>query len=192
MLSLAPCAFSTALALAFALIALTRVAAAFDMSRNDNVRPSLFAVRCLSSFCADADADAADNVMSVHFSRSRSRFRCNHTTIHPPPPHPHTHTHARHFPKKNQLVLYWGQNSYGATHSDVANFQKRLAFYCGAGAESVTDTFPLAFLTTFFGEGGLPSLDLSNVSPSRALAFAERRFIERPLLILTDAGTDPY
>lgn len=41
MLSLAPCAFSTALALA--LIALTRVAA-FDMSRNDNVRPSLFAV----------------------------------------------------------------------------------------------------------------------------------------------------
>lgn len=44
MLSLAPCTFSTALALA--LIALTRVAvvAAFDMSRNDNVRPSLFAV----------------------------------------------------------------------------------------------------------------------------------------------------
>lgn len=52
MLSLAPCTFSTALALA--LIALTRVAvvAAFDMSRNDNVRPSLFAVflRCSLSF----------------------------------------------------------------------------------------------------------------------------------------------
>lgn len=45
MLSLAPCTFSTALALT--LIALTRIAvavAAFDMSRNDNVRPSLFAV----------------------------------------------------------------------------------------------------------------------------------------------------
>lgn len=170
MLSLAPCAFSTALALAFALIALTRVAA-FDMSRNDNVRPSgllSLAVRCLSSFCADA----ADNMMSVHFSRSRFRFRCNHTTTPPsttPPPHTHTPTYT----PTNQLVLYWGQNSYGATHSDVANFQKRLAFYCGAGAESVTDTFPLAFLTTFFGEGGLPSLDLSNVSPSRALALRD-------------------
>lgn len=95
MLSLAPCTFSTALALA--LIALTRVAvvAAFDMSRNDNVRPSLFAVRCLSSFCADAaaDADAADNMMSVHFSRSR----CNHTTT--PPPHTRTHPRTT-LPKK--------------------------------------------------------------------------------------------
>lgn len=56
---------------------------------------------------------------------------------------------------------YWGQNSYGATHSDAANFQKTLSYYCGS--DSVIDAFPLAFLTTFFGEGGLPSLDLSNV-----------------------------
>lgn len=52
MLSLAPCAFSTALALA--LIFLTRVAVvavAFDMSRNDNVRPSLFAVFLRSVLC---------------------------------------------------------------------------------------------------------------------------------------------
>lgn len=94
-------------------------------------------------------------------------------------PTPHTHTppthHHTHDTSQNQLVLYWGQNSYGATHSDVANFQKRLAFYCGAGAESVTDTFPLAFLTTFFGEGGLPSLDLSNVSRVSRVGFAERR-----------------
>ncbi|EJC98222.1 glycoside hydrolase [Fomitiporia mediterranea MF3/22] len=63
--------------------------------------------------------------------------------------------------RNDNLVLYWGQNSYGATHSDVANFQKRLGFYCTS--DSVTDTFPLAFLTAAFGEGGLPSIDLSNI-----------------------------
>ncbi|KAL5523339.1 CHT2_1 [Sanghuangporus sanghuang] len=63
--------------------------------------------------------------------------------------------------RNDNLVLYWGQNSYGATHSDVANFQKRLGFYCTS--DSVTDTFPVAFLTTAFGEGGLPSIDLANI-----------------------------
>ena len=56
---------------------------------------------------------------------------------------------------------YWGQNSYGATHSDTANYQKRLSFYCGS--DSVIDTFPLAFLDIFFGPGGVPSVDFSNV-----------------------------
>lgn len=47
------------------------------------------------------------------------------------------------------------------THSDVANFQKRLSFYCGS--DSVVDAFPVAFLDEFFGPAGLPSLDLANV-----------------------------
>ncbi|EJC98219.1 glycoside hydrolase, partial [Fomitiporia mediterranea MF3/22] len=56
---------------------------------------------------------------------------------------------------------YWGQDSYGATNpDDVANFQKPLGFYCTS--DSVTDTFPVAFLTEAFGEGGLPSIDLAN------------------------------
>jgi len=71
------------------------------------------------------------------------------------------HVAAFDITRNDNLVLYWGQNSYGATHSDTANFQKRLSFYCGS--DSVTNTFPLAFLTTFFGEGGLPSIDLSNI-----------------------------
>ena len=29
------------------------------------------------------------------------------------------------------LHSYWGQNSYGATHSgDTANYQKNLSYYC--------------------------------------------------------------
>ena len=56
---------------------------------------------------------------------------------------------------------YWGQNSYGATHSDVVNWQKPLGFYCTS--DSVTNTFPIAFLTVAFGEGGLPEIDLANV-----------------------------
>ncbi|KLO12185.1 glycoside hydrolase [Schizopora paradoxa] len=63
--------------------------------------------------------------------------------------------------RNDNLVLYWGQNSYGATHSNTADYQQRLSFYCGS--DSVTDTFPLAFLTTFFGEGGVPSMDFSNI-----------------------------
>ncbi|THH05660.1 hypothetical protein EW145_g4631 [Phellinidium pouzarii] len=62
--------------------------------------------------------------------------------------------------RSDNLVLYWGQDSYGATHNDVANFQQRLGFYCGS--DSVTDTFPMAFLTVAFGEDNLPSIDLSN------------------------------
>ena len=52
------------------------------------------------------------------------------------------------------------QNSYGATHSDVANFQKRLSFYC---ADNAIDAFPVAFVTTFFGTGGLPVMNLANI-----------------------------
>ncbi|EKM58395.1 glycoside hydrolase family 18 protein [Phanerochaete carnosa HHB-10118-sp] len=57
-------------------------------------------------------------------------------------------------------VLYWGQNSYGATHtSDTANWQQPVDFYC---QDDSIDAFPIAFLNVFFGAGGLPSIDLAN------------------------------
>ncbi|KAI0303644.1 glycoside hydrolase superfamily [Multifurca ochricompacta] len=60
------------------------------------------------------------------------------------------------------LVLgYWGQNSYGATHtSDTANWQKTLSFYC---QDNSIDAFPLAFLDVAFDTGGLPSINLANI-----------------------------
>ncbi|KAF8922277.1 class III chitinase [Mucidula mucida] len=39
-------------------------------------------------------------------------------------------------------VSYWGQNSYGATHSDVDNFQKTLSFYCNTCNSVDNATFP--------------------------------------------------
>ena len=59
------------------------------------------------------------------------------------------------------IASYWGQNSYGATHSNTALFQQRLSFYCGS--DSTIDAFPLAFLNVFFGAGGVPSINLANV-----------------------------
>lgn len=60
----------------------------------------------------------------------------------------------------DNVAVYWGQNSYGATHSsDTANFQKTLAYYCN---DNAIDVFPLAFVTSFFSTGGLPSLNLAN------------------------------
>ncbi|KAH9944983.1 glycoside hydrolase [Epithele typhae] len=55
---------------------------------------------------------------------------------------------------------YWGQNSYGATHSDTANWQKTLSTYC---QDDSIDAFPVAFLNVYFGAGGLPSMDLANI-----------------------------
>ncbi|KAJ6627271.1 glycoside hydrolase, partial [Mycena sp. CBHHK59/15] len=53
----------------------------------------------------------------------------------------------------------WGQNSYGATHTDTANFQKTLSYYCN---DNAVDVFPIAFLYKFFSTGGAPSLNLAN------------------------------
>ncbi|TFK50009.1 glycoside hydrolase family 18 protein [Heliocybe sulcata] len=61
----------------------------------------------------------------------------------------------------DNLAVYWGQNSYGATHtSDTANWQKNLSYYC---QDDTIDAIPMAFLNVFFGTGGEPSLDLSNI-----------------------------
>ncbi|THH12934.1 hypothetical protein EW146_g7227 [Bondarzewia mesenterica] len=59
----------------------------------------------------------------------------------------------------DNVAVYWGQNSYGATHSDTANFQKTISFYC---EDDAIDVIPIAFLNTFFGTGGLPSMNLAN------------------------------
>ncbi|KIL65608.1 carbohydrate-binding module family 5 protein [Amanita muscaria Koide BX008] len=55
----------------------------------------------------------------------------------------------------------YDNDSYGATHSsDTANCQKTLAYYCN---DDAIDVFPLAFVTSFFSTGGLPSLDIANI-----------------------------
>ncbi|KIJ37504.1 carbohydrate-binding module family 5 protein [Sphaerobolus stellatus SS14] len=69
------------------------------------------------------------------------------------------YVHAFDVTQNSNLVVYWGQNSYGATHSDTANFQQTLSFYC---QDNSIDVFPLAFMDEFFGPGGLPVIDLSN------------------------------
>ncbi|PIL27020.1 hypothetical protein GSI_10159 [Ganoderma sinense ZZ0214-1] len=63
--------------------------------------------------------------------------------------------------RTDNLAVYWGQNSYGATHSgDTANYQKNLSNYC---QDDTINAIPMAFANVFFGAGGLPSLDLSNI-----------------------------
>lgn len=62
--------------------------------------------------------------------------------------------------RSDNLAVYWGQNSYGATGSNTADYQKNLSYYC---QDDVINAFPLAFLNVFFGEGGEPSLDLANI-----------------------------
>ena len=77
---------------------------------------------------------------------------------------------------------YWGQNSYGATHTDQANWQQTLSHYCQVcrfplplattipNAEHISNTqddtidaIPLAFVNVFSGTGGAPSLDFANI-----------------------------
>ncbi|KAK9462013.1 glycoside hydrolase superfamily [Lipomyces oligophaga] len=52
------------------------------------------------------------------------------------------------------MVMYWGQNSYGAVGS-----QENLASYC---TDSTNDIIVLSFLTTFFGEGNLPEINFAS------------------------------
>lgn len=54
--------------------------------------------------------------------------------------------------RSDNLAVYWGQDSGGN--------QQRLSFYCD---DDTIDAFPLAFLYVFFGKGGKPMLDLSNI-----------------------------
>ncbi|KIJ68668.1 carbohydrate-binding module family 5 protein [Hydnomerulius pinastri MD-312] len=54
---------------------------------------------------------------------------------------------------------YWGQNSYGATHTDTTYFQQPISYYC---QDDAIDALPVAFVDTFFGTGGMPVLNLAN------------------------------
>ncbi|CEI86990.1 Putative Glycoside hydrolase family 18 protein [Rhizopus microsporus] len=64
----------------------------------------------------------------------------------------------------NNVVAYWGQNSFGAANSqDKSGWQKPLSFYCD---DDSIDVFPISFLTTFFGPGNSPEINLANTCNS--------------------------
>lgn len=54
----------------------------------------------------------------------------------------------------SNVVVYWGQNSRGLPDS-----QQPLSYYCDS---DMADIIVLSFLTTFFGPGGLPIINLGN------------------------------
>ncbi|KAJ8089048.1 Chitinase 2 [Marasmius tenuissimus] len=59
------------------------------------------------------------------------------------------------------MTTYYGQNSYGQSHpSDMNNYQMRLSNYC---QDNTIDVFPLAFLNVYFGDDGLPAVNLANI-----------------------------
>ncbi|KAJ7706770.1 glycoside hydrolase superfamily [Mycena rosella] len=62
--------------------------------------------------------------------------------------------------RSDNLVTYYGQNSYGATHSsDTANWQKNISTYC---QDTIINAIPIAFVDVFFSTGGLPDLNMAN------------------------------
>jgi len=54
--------------------------------------------------------------------------------------------------RSDNLAAYWGQDSGG--------HQQRLSFYC---QDDTLDVIPMAFLYVFFGQGGKPVVDFSNI-----------------------------
>ncbi|KAJ6513432.1 glycoside hydrolase [Mycena sanguinolenta] len=63
--------------------------------------------------------------------------------------------------RSDNLVVYWGQNSYGARNpGDMANWQKTISTYC---QDTVINAIPIAFLDVFFDAGNLPDLNLANI-----------------------------
>ncbi|RKP04889.1 glycoside hydrolase superfamily, partial [Thamnocephalis sphaerospora] len=71
----------------------------------------------------------------------------------------------------NNIVLYWGQNSYGAAHgSDTANFEKRLSYYCQAGhAGTIVLSFMHAYGKSNPSTNFANHCDPSKVFPGTAL-----------------------
>ncbi|KAJ7347235.1 glycoside hydrolase superfamily [Mycena albidolilacea] len=56
----------------------------------------------------------------------------------------------------DNLVVYWGQNSYGATHpDDPSHWQTTISDYC---QDTVIDVIPIAFVDSF--TGGVPDLSI--------------------------------
>ncbi|KAI9296310.1 glycoside hydrolase [Neoconidiobolus thromboides FSU 785] len=58
----------------------------------------------------------------------------------------------------SNLVLYWGQNSYGATHGNDGNAQKPLKYYCDQPGVSLVN---LSFMHVFNGKN-TPLINLSS------------------------------
>ncbi|KAJ3565156.1 hypothetical protein NP233_g7822 [Leucocoprinus birnbaumii] len=70
--------------------------------------------------------------------------------------------------RNDNVAVYWGQNSYGATHSDSANWQKTLSTYC---QDNAIDAIPLAFMNVFFSTGGLPEVNFANICSANTGVF---------------------
>ncbi|KAG6884389.1 hypothetical protein C0993_011618 [Termitomyces sp. T159_Od127] len=66
--------------------------------------------------------------------------------------------------RSDNLAVYYGQNSYGATHSTRSG-QSSLSAYC---QDDTINAIPIAFLYDFFSTGGLPALDLSSTCSAAA------------------------
>ncbi|KAH7098349.1 glycoside hydrolase [Auriculariales sp. MPI-PUGE-AT-0066] len=61
--------------------------------------------------------------------------------------------------RSDNVVAYWGQNSIGASGGSKEQWQKSLGDYCD---DDSVDTFPVSFLTVYFGTGGVPEINLAN------------------------------
>ncbi|KAF9460547.1 glycoside hydrolase superfamily [Collybia nuda] len=70
--------------------------------------------------------------------------------------------------RSDNLAIYYGQNSYGATHSDTANWQKDISAYCN---DDAINAIPIAFMNVFFSAGGLPEINMANTCSSNTGVF---------------------
>ncbi|KAF9056653.1 glycoside hydrolase superfamily [Panaeolus papilionaceus] len=62
--------------------------------------------------------------------------------------------------RNDNLAVYWGQDSAG--------HQQNLGFYCN---DDTINAIPLAFLYVFFGKGGQPVIDFSNICSTGGRTF---------------------
>ncbi|KAF7312135.1 Glycoside hydrolase [Mycena indigotica] len=81
--------------------------------------------------------------------------------------------------RTDNLVVYYGQNSYGAVGGAQSGWQQQIGAYCQDDVINVLPSKPLfsfpqtladfltvAFIDVFFGTGGLPDLNMANVCNS--------------------------
>ncbi|KAK0204637.1 glycoside hydrolase family 18 protein [Desarmillaria ectypa] len=93
--------------------------------------------------------------------------------------------------RTDNIAVYYGQNSYGAMTPDKSLWQRNLAFYC---QDDTIDTFPLAFLTVFFGTDNLPEINMANTCNSvdngvfNGTSLADCRFMASDIQTCQAAG----
>ncbi|KAF7364510.1 Carbohydrate-binding module family 5 protein [Mycena venus] len=61
--------------------------------------------------------------------------------------------------RSDNIAIYWGQNSYGASFPNASGSQQNLGIYC---QDSNINTIPIAFVDVFFGTGGVPVINLAD------------------------------